>query len=173
MRSAGRVHQGRSADQLLVDPALLCHPQAVGDLDDTDSVEKSFIGAIIAKTLPLGLIRMSEENALERDSADVFGAQIIALLRRSQQGMQHLDRRLEHLAEFEDSMVCLVEAARKPVGIWIVLAEGLQLADIDLANQRRDVLVVVVSGFGFGDRDLLAPGREELNHTETLDIAAP
>jgi len=33
----------------------------------------------------------------------------------------------------------------------------LELADIELADQRRDILIVLVSGFGLGDADLPQP----------------
>ena len=91
---------------------------------------------------------------LKGNGADILRADVVALLRRGQQGMQHLDRRLEHLDEFEDALVGAVEAAGIAVGVGIVLGERLQLADVDLADQRRDVLVVLVAGLGLGDADL-------------------
>ena len=45
--------------------------------------------------------------------APIFsGADVVAFLRRRQQRVQHLDRRLEHLDEFEHALVGAVEPAR-------------------------------------------------------------
>ena len=89
--------------------------------------------------------------------ADILGADIVAFLRRGEQRMQHLDRRLEHLDEFEHALVGAVEAAGIGVGVGIVLREKLQLADVDLADERGDVLVVLVAGLRLGNRDLAQP----------------
>ncbi len=48
----------------------------------------------------------------------------------------------------------------------------LEHADIDLADQRRDILVVFVARFGLGDRDLVQDRRLDLDHLELADIAA-
>ncbi len=48
----------------------------------------------------------------------------------------------------------------------------LQLADIDLADEGRDVLVVLVTGFGLGDADLLELRRIAFDDAELADIAA-
>ena len=68
--------------------------------------------------------------------------------------MQHLDRRLEHLHKFEHALIGAVESPRIAVGVGIVLAK-FQLADVDLADEGGDVLIVLVAGLGLGDRDLL------------------
>ena len=51
-------------------------------------------------------------------------------------------------------MVGAIQAAGIAIGIRVVLGEGLQLANVDLADQRGDVLIVLVARFGFRDRDL-------------------
>ncbi len=86
--------------------------------------------------------------------------------------MQHLDRRLEHLDEFENALIGAVEPARIAVGIGIVLGVGFQLANVDLADQRRDVLIVLVSRLGFGNRDLAQPRRLYPDDAEAGNIAA-
>src|SRR6185437_10384211 len=86
--------------------------------------------------------------------------------------MQHFDWRLEHLDEFHQPLCRPVEAAREGIRVGIVLAVHLQLADIDLADQAGDVLVVLVAGFGFGDADLLQPRRLEARDREFGDVAA-
>ena len=108
---------------------------------------------------------------LERDGADILGADVVAFLRRGQQRVQHLDRRLEHLDELEQSLVGAIEAAGIAVGIRIVLRMQLQLADIDLADQRGDVLVVLVARLGLGDGDLAQPRRQQLGDAEARDVA--
>ncbi|MDF2688034.1 MAG: hypothetical protein K0Q80_999 [Microvirga sp.] len=114
---------------------------------------------------------MSENDARERDGADILRADIVALLRSRQQGVEHLDGRLEHLNELEDALVRPVEAAGIAVGVGIVLGERLKLADVDLADQRRDVLVVLVARLRLGDTDLPHAGRVDLDHPELGNIA--
>ena len=115
---------------------------------------------------------MRENDAGEGNRADILGADVVAFLGRRQQRVQHLDRRLEHLDEFENALVGAVEAAGIAVGVGIVLGEGLQLANVDLADQRGDVLVVLVARFGLGDRDLAQPRRLDLGDAEARDVAA-
>ena len=114
---------------------------------------------------------MGEHDTGEGNCADIFGADIIAFLCRRQQRMQHLDRRLEHFDEFENALVGAVEAAREAVGIGIVLGEALELANVDLADEGGNVLVVLVAGFGLRDGDLTQARRIELHHAEAGDVA--
>src|SRR5437868_14860073 len=86
--------------------------------------------------------------------------------------MQHLDRRLEHLDEFEDALVGAVQAAGIGVGIGVVLGERYQLANVDVADQRRDVLIVLVAGLGFRNRDLPHPRGLDLGDAESRNIAS-
>ena len=79
---------------------------------------------------------------------------------------------LNDFDEFENALIGAVEAAGEAVGVGVVLAEAFQLADVDLADERRNILVVVVAWLGLGDRDLLAPRGKELHDPEALDIAA-
>ena len=86
--------------------------------------------------------------------------------------MQDLDRRLEHLDEFEQALRRAVQPAAVGIGVRIGLAEVFELADIDLADQRRDVLVVFVARLGLGDADLAQPRRHQLDDAEFRDVAA-
>ncbi len=63
-------------------------------------------------------------------------------------------------------------APRVAVGIGVVLRELFQFADIDLAHQCRDVLVVFISRLGFRDRNLVEDRWVEFHHAELADIAA-
>ena len=51
------------------------------------------------------LVGVGEDDAVERDRAEAFGALEVAFLGRRQERVQHLDRRLEHLDEFEQALV--------------------------------------------------------------------
>src|SRR5437763_4325184 len=86
--------------------------------------------------------------------------------------MQHFDGRLEHLDEFHQTLRRAVEAAREGIGIGIVLAVHLELADIDLADKARDVLVVLVARLGFRDADLLQPRGLQPNDGKFRDVPA-
>ena len=115
---------------------------------------------------------MSEDDAGERNRTDIFGTDVVAFLRRGQQRVQHLDRCLEHLDEFENALIGAVEAAGIAVGVGVVLRVGLELADVDLADQRGDILVVLVTGLGLGDRDLAQPRRLDFCDPELGNVAA-
>ena len=170
-RRAGSACQFRAADQLLVDLLLLRDPQAVGHLDHVDAVDERLVVLVGAEGLPFRFVGVGQDDARERDGADILRADIVALLRGREQGVEHLDRRLEHLDEFEDALVRPVEAAGIAVGIGIVLGERLELADVDLADEGRDVLVVLVARLRLGDADLPHAGRVDLDHPELGNVA--
>ncbi|KAF4278763.1 hypothetical protein CNMCM8686_000052 [Aspergillus fumigatus] len=48
---------------------------------------------------------------------------------------------------------------------------AVELADVDLADQRRDVLVVLVTRLGLGDRHLAQHRRVQAHHAELRDVA--
>ncbi len=128
--------------------------QHVRDLDHVDAVDEGFVVLVVLERLPLGFVRVRHDDAGVRDSADILGADVIPFLRRGQQRVQHLDRRFEHLDEFEHALVGAVQTAGVAVRVRIVLRVHFELANIDLADQRTDVLVVVVPRLGFRDRNL-------------------
>ena len=68
--------------------------------------------------------------------------------------MQDLDGRLEHLDEFEQALRRPVQSAAVGIGVRIGLAEIFQLPDVDLADQGRDILIVLIARLGLGDADL-------------------
>src|SRR5271166_670389 len=171
-RRARRARQLGRGNQLLVDLLLLLHAQAVRHLDYIDAVDEGFVVSIVLEALPLRLVGVGHDHARERDRADVLGADVVAFLGRGQQRVQHLDRRLEHLDELEDALVCAVEAARIAVGVRVVLRVHLQLADVDLADQRADVLVVLVARLRLRDGDLALARRTHANDAELADVAA-
>ena len=139
---------------------------------DADAVEERFVVAVVLEGLPLRLVGVGQDDALERDRADVLGADVVAFLRRGQQRVQHLDRRLEHLDEFEQALVGAVQAAREGSRRRGRSGEDLELADVDLADQRGDVLVVLVARLGLGDADLAQPRGMDAHHRELGDVAA-
>ncbi len=64
-----------------------------------------------------------------------------------------------------------VQAARIRVGVGIGLRQGLQAPDVDLADERGDVLVVLVARLGLGDGDLAQARGPDLDHLEARDVA--
>ena len=151
---------------------LLRDPQAIRHGDHIDAVDEGFVVLVRAEALPLRLVGMGHDDPGERDRADVLRADVIAFLRRREQRMQHLDRRLEHLDELEHALVGAVEAAGIAVGVRIALRKRLEPADVDLADERRNVLVVLVARLRLGQRDLAQARGIELHHLETTDVAA-
>ena len=78
--AAGRLRQGAVAQQLLVDLHLLGHPQAVGHLDDEHPIQEGLVVLIVAEGLPLRLIGVGQDDALEGQGGEPLGAVVIALL---------------------------------------------------------------------------------------------
>ena len=164
--------RARSCEQLLVDLDLFADPQAVGHLDDVDAVEEGLVVLVVLERLPLGLVRVREHDAVERDRAEALGALVVAFLGGGEQRVQHLDRRLEHLDEFEQALVGAAQAAGVAVGVRVVLRVLLELADVELADQRADVLVVLVARLGLADGDLGERRRAQLDDAELREVAA-
>ena len=168
---AARLAQFAALEQLGVDHRLFRHPEAIGHLDDADAVEEGFVVLVVLELLPFRLVGMGEHDPLVGKGADVLGAGVVPLLRRGEKRMQDLDRRLEHLDEFEQPLRGAVQAAGIAVGVGIVLREVFELADVDLADQRRDVLVVFVARLGLGDADLTQLRGHHPDDRETREVA--
>ena len=167
-----RAAEVGGVEQLLVDRGFFGHAQAIGHGDDADAVEEGLVVLVGLEHGPFGFVGMGQDRAVERNGAERLGADVIAFLRRGQQRVQHLDRRLEHLDEFQQALVGAAQAAGEGIGVGIVLAEMLELADVDLADERGDILVVLVAGLGLGDGDLAQLVGIELGDFELGDVAA-
>jgi len=98
---------------------------------------------------------VGHHDAIKRNGAKTLGALEVGFLGGGQQGVQHLDRRLEHLDKLQQALVGQAQPARVAVSIWIILGKQLQFPDVYLAHQRRDILVVFVARFGLGNGALL------------------
>src|SRR3984893_11403088 len=170
--SAGRAGEFGALNELFVDLLLLGDPQAVRHLDDADAVDERLVVLVALEAAPFRFVRVRENHSRERYGSDVLGADIIAFLGGGKQRMQHLDRCLEHLDELEQALVGPVQAARIAVGIGIVLGEALELADIDLADERRDVLIVLVARLVLCNGDLPQPRGLDLRDAKTGNVAA-
>ncbi len=85
--------------------------------------------------------------------------------------MEHLDRGLEHLDEFEQALVGEAQPARIAVGVRVVLRKRFELADVDLAYERGDILVVFIARLGLGDGHLPQDRRLHANDAELVDVA--
>ncbi|MCY1349104.1 hypothetical protein D9M69_352770 [compost metagenome] len=172
VRRAVGVGQRAVDQQLVVDLDLVGDAQAVRHLDDVDPVDERLVVLVVAEAVPFRFVGVGQDDAAERQAAEALGAVVVAFLGGGQQRVQHLDRRLEHLDEFHQALVGPAQRARVAVGVGVVLREFLQLADIHLAHQRGDVLVVLVARLGLGDGDLVEDRRVHLDHAELADVAA-
>ena len=171
-RSHRRLRQVRRTDHLLVDALFFGRTEAVGNLDHADAVDERFVVLVVLERCPFRFVRVSQHDTVERDGRDGFRADVVAFLGRRQQRVQHLDRRLEHLDELHHPLVAPVQGAREGVGVRIVLAEAFQLANVGLADEAGDVLIVLVARLGLAHRDLFQTRRVDLGHLELRDIAA-
>ena len=165
------VGQGAGGQQFLIDLDFIADAQAVGHLDDVDPVDKGLVVLVVAEGVPLRLVGVGQNHTAEGNCTQTLGAVVVALLGRGQQGVQHLDRRLEHFDEFHQALVGAAQGAGVAVGVGVVLREFFQLADIHLAHQGRDVLVVFIARLGLGNADLLQDRGVQLDHAELADVA--
>ena len=76
-----------------------------------------------------------------------------------------------NIYEFENALVRPVQPARVGVGVGIGLRQRLEPADIDLADERGDVLIVLVARLGLGDGNLAQARGPHLDHLEPGDVA--
>ena len=136
-RRQRRFGQFGGADQLVVDLRFLGDAQHVGHLDHVDAVDEGLVVLVVLERAPLGLVRVRHHDAGEGDRADVFRADVVAFLRRRQQRVQHLDRRLEHLDEFEHALVGAVEAARIGVasGSFCACISSLRMSTLPTSEE--------------------------------------
>jgi hypothetical protein len=167
----GSLCQVAGLQELFVDLGFFRCPQAVGDVDDADPVDQRLVVLVVAEALPLGLVGVREDHALVGDGADALGADVVAFLGRGEQRVQDLDRRLEHLDELEKALRRQVQAAAVAIGVGVVLAVEFELADVDLADQGRDILVVVIARLGLGHADLVQLRGHEASDGELRYVA--
>ncbi|MNQ20935.1 hypothetical protein D3C85_340340 [compost metagenome] len=171
IRRAMGLGQGAVGEEFLVDLDFVGDAQAVGHLDDVDTVDERLVVLVVAEVVPFRLVGVGQQDAAVGNRPEALGAVVVAFLGGGQQRVQHLDRRLEHLDEFHQALVGPAQGAGITVGVGVVLREFLQLADIHLADQGGDVLVVLVARLGFGDGDLVEDRGVQLDHAELADVA--
>ncbi|MNJ26027.1 hypothetical protein D3C77_204920 [compost metagenome] len=121
--------------------------------------------------MPFRFVGVGQQDPGVGDRTQAFGTVVVTFLGGSQQRVQNLDGRLEHLDEFHQALVGPAQCARIAVGVGIVLWVFLEFTDIDLADQGGNILVVLVTRFGFGDGDLVEDRRVQFDHPELADVA--
>ncbi len=115
---------------------------------------------------------MGKYDAIKGQGGNTFRAIVVTFLSCGQQGVQHLNRRFKHLDELHDPLVSAAQRARVTIRIRIVLGVMFEFTNIHLADQRRNILVVFIAGFRFGDGNLLQNGGPDFHHAEFSNIAA-
>ena len=170
-RRARRMHQLTVVKQFLVNFDLFGDPQAVRHLDDVHAVKEGLVVFVVTEGHPFRFVRVGKNDPVKRQGGDTFRPVVVSFLSGRQQRMQHLDGRFKHLDEFHNPLVSPAQRAGVTVGIRVVLREVFQLADVDLTDQRRNILVVLITGFRFGDGDLFQDRRPDFHHAEFGDVA--
>jgi len=121
----------------LVNLGFFRHAQAIGHGDDADAVEERLVVLVGLEDRPLRLVewaRMMPANGMGPASP----CRCNCLPAWPSAGDANtLIGRLEHLDEFEQSLIGAAQSAREGIGVGIVLAEMFELADIDLARGAR------------------------------------
>ncbi|MNN10819.1 hypothetical protein D3C81_1237540 [compost metagenome] len=171
VRCAVGLGQRTVEQQLVVDLDLIADPQAVRHFDDVDPVNERLVVLVVAKAVPFRFVGVGQQDPGVGDRTEAFGAVVVTFLGGRQQRVQDLDRRLEHLDEFHQALVGPAQRARIAVGVGVVLWVFLELADIDLTDQSRNILVVFVTRLGLGHGDLVENRGVELDHFELADVA--
>jgi len=69
--------------------------------------------------------------------------------------MQHFYRCFKHLDKFHDPLIGAAQRTGIAVGVRVILRVVFEFTNIDFPYQGGDVLVVLISGFRFGDGNLL------------------
>ncbi|CSE78842.1 Uncharacterised protein [Shigella sonnei] len=69
--------------------------------------------------------------------------------------MQHFNRCFKHLDKFHDPLIGAAQRTGIAVGVRVILRVVFEFTNIDFPYQRGDVLVVLITGFCFGDSNLL------------------
>ena len=171
LRRARRLRQRRGLQHLVVDAHFFVDAQAIRHLDEVHAVDKSLVVFVVAELQPLGFVRVRHDETVERQCRQRLGALEVAFLGGCQDRVEHLKRRLEHLDELDAARRTQTQRARVAVRVRIVLRELLQHPQIDLADQRRDVLGVLVARLGLDDSDLVQHGRHDADDLELGQIA--
>ena len=159
-------------EQFFVNLDLLGDPQAIRHFDDVHTVKERLIVFVVTEGHPFRFVRVGEDNPVKRQGGNTFRPVVVPLLGGGQQRMQHFDRCFKHLDEFHNPLVGTAQRTGIAVGIRVVLRVMLQLTDIDFTHQRRDILVVLVTGFCFGNGDLLEDRRPHFHDAEFGNVPA-
>ncbi len=69
--------------------------------------------------------------------------------------MQHFYRCFKHLDKFHDSLIGAAQRTGIAVGVRVILRVVFEFTNIDFPYRGGDVPVVLISGFRFGDGNLL------------------
>src|SRR3546814_1418386 len=69
---AGGLGQFRPAQQLLVNLPFLRGTEAIGNLDDIDTVNEGFVVLVILEILPFGLVGVRHDDPGEGNSANIL-----------------------------------------------------------------------------------------------------
>jgi hypothetical protein len=85
--------------------------------------------------------------------------------------MEHLDLRFEHFDELEQPLRRQAQTPGVAIGIRIILAQLGELAHVHLADERTNVLSVLVAWFGLGDRDLIEHRGENSLDSKAGEVA--
>ena len=115
---------------------------------------------------------MGHDNPFEGHRSHTLGTVVVTLLGSSQQWVKYLDRCLKHLYELHQALVRMTEGSGEAVGVGIVLWKLFQHPDIHLTDKAGDILVILITGLGFGYRNLVQDGGVEFYDPELGNVAA-
>ena len=132
----------RLVEELAVDLDLLGQAQVVGDLDHDDTIEDRLVGWVSLEAPPLGLVRMGDDDRIHVHGAVAARRRDELLLRGGDHGVQILGLVLEDLDELRHAAVADVEGPVEVQRAGVALRVGVELGDVDRADQDRGVLVV-------------------------------
>jgi len=130
----------RFGEHLLVDLHLLVQFEAIGNGNLYDAIEDGLVRVLALETVPLRLITMGDDYAVEVQHVRFARRGNPLLLCGGDDRMEELDLVLEHLDELYDATVSNVEGTIEREGARIVLSELVQLGDVDRSDEDRYVL---------------------------------
>ena len=169
---ARRMGQLTVVKQFLVDFDFFGDPQAIRHFDNVNTVKERLIVFVVAERYPFGLVRVGKNNSVKRQGRDTFRPVVVSFLGGGQQRVQHFNRCLKHLYELHNPLVSTAQRTRVTVGVRIVLGVVFEFTNIHFPHQRRDILVIFITRFCFGDSDLLQNRRPDFDDAEFRDVPA-
>src|SRR5690606_16396256 len=152
------------SQDLLIYFYLFIKLQTVWDLYLHDPVEDRFISVVRLELIPLSLIRMSKDNAVEVDHRPLPRRWYVFLLCCSDHCMKIFCFILENFNEFDNAPVADIKRTIQRKDSGIVLRIEIYPGNIDTADKHARILIVRIYRRYYSDTFSRTDGKPCLYH---------